>query len=102
MREGVLQSQVVQTLKVMGIFFLRLNSGVVRVRGGMMHLCPTGTADVLVLNKSGSPTWLELKQLKGDQRVRQKEFQTMDQGMGHAYHIIRSMDDLLPLIEGMR
>lgn len=89
------KGEVQQYLKATGMFFLRLNSGVARVRGGMMHLCPTGTADIVVFPSKGFAVgWIEMKQLKGIQRPAQIEFEEKAKAAGHPYLVARSVDDV--------
>ena len=82
---------LVKMLRQMGIFTLRLNSGKVRVRGGYMHLCPEGTADILCWPK-GRTCWLETKASKGMMRDKQMEFRDTVTSLGHEYHAVRSID----------
>lgn len=103
-REGSLQSEVDAYLKktlVPPSFHLRLNSGQARVRGGVIHLCPEGTADFVVFIYS-FVIWLELKKLGKDttaksRKEKQAEFAEKVKALGHFYYIVRSMDELQTL-----
>jgi hypothetical protein len=105
MREGSLQSEVDAYLKktlVPPSFHLRLNSGQARVQGGVIPLCPEGTADFVVFRCAGLVTWLELKKPGKDttaksRTLKQAEFAEKVRALGHFYYIVRSMDELQTL-----
>jgi hypothetical protein len=93
--ENAVKGEILVLLRGVRMFFMRLQSGVVRVRGGMMHLCPIGTADFVVYPEKGFQVgWIEVKQLKGIQRKSQIEFQAKAEAAGHPYLIARSADDV--------
>lgn len=93
--ETKLKGEVQDLLTVYGMFWMRLQSGMVKVRGAWMHLCPTGTADLVVFpNKGFGVGWIEVKTLKGPQRKSQEEFQAKAEAAGHPYLIARSADDV--------
>lgn len=93
--ETKLKGEVQDLLTVYGMFWMRLQSGMVRVRGGFMHLCPTGTADLIVFPAKGFGVgWIEMKQLKGTQQKSQVEFQAKAEAAGHPYLVARSADDV--------
>ena len=107
-REGSLQSEVDAYLKktlVPPSFHLRLNSGQVCARGGVIHLCPEGTADFVVFPNNwfvGEVIWLELKKPGRDttakaRKEKQAEFAEKVMALGHFYYIVRSMDELQTL-----
>lgn len=48
-RETSISRECADVLDAMNLYHLRLQSGRVKVRGGFMHLCPTGTPDRLFL-----------------------------------------------------
>lgn len=93
--ETKLKGEVQDFLTVYGMFWMRLQSGMVKVRGAWMHLCPTGTADLVVYpNKGFGVGWIEMKTLKGTQRASQVEFQAKAKAAGHPYLIARSVSDV--------
>ena len=95
MSENAIQKQVQDFLKASGLFYMRLQSGMVKVRGAWMHLCPTGTADLVVYPSRGFQVgWIEMKQLKGKQRESQVEFQAKAEAAGHPYLVARSVEDV--------
>ena len=110
-REGLLQSAVDAYLKktlVPPSFHLRLNSGQARVRGGVIHLCPEGTADFVVFPDwfvgVMGVIWLELKKPGKDttaksRTLKQGEFAGKVKALGHSYYIVRSMDELQTLLD---
>lgn len=91
--ETKVKGEVQDLLTSLGIFYMRLQSGMVKVRGAWMHLCPTGTAD-LILFLGERVAWIEMKQLKGVQRKSQVEFQAKVEAAGHPYLVARSVEDV--------
>jgi hypothetical protein len=101
-REGEIQAQAVTALKQLGICYMRINSGKVKVRGGWMQLAPEGTADLAVFPEAKMPIWLELKQPKKGPSKEQQDFRDQVVRLGHKYFVIRSLDDLIPVLKEMR
>lgn len=61
--EGKISKEIRDALKALGYLAVRVQSGVVKVRGGYMHLAPEGTADVfVVLRPAGRLMGIEVKQ----------------------------------------
>jgi hypothetical protein len=102
--EGRLKEEVIGELKKLGIFYLRTNSGVVKVRGGFIHLAPIGTADLLVF-KGMQPYWIELKGLgQTTHRKRaeaQQAFAEEVEALGHYYRKCDSLTAVIEFLEGM-
>lgn len=89
------KGEVQDYLNGIGMFFMRLQSGMVKVRGGFMHLCPIGTGDLVVYPTKGFAVgWIEMKQLKGLQRGSQVNFQKRVETAGHPYLVARSAADV--------
>ncbi len=81
---------------------LRLNSGVIRKGSRFIKLCPVGTADRL-LCRPGRVVWLELK-VPGQKTERKRQeaqdaFGLLVRSIGHEYHRITSVDELLFILE---
>lgn len=93
--EGEVKSAVMDYLNKSGRFYLRLNSGRVKWGSRYIYLCPAGTADVLTFDSAGRCMWIELKQLKGEQREKQVEFQQKVTAIGHSYVVARSVEDVV-------
>lgn len=95
---------LVKMIRQMGIYALRMNSGMVRVKGGFMHLHDKGTADILVFFKTGRVVWLETKDPKGvtqKQRIAdQAAFAEKVRDLGHEYYLIKSIDEGLAALRG--
>jgi hypothetical protein len=100
--EGIVKAAVLDYLKESGRFYMRMNSGTVRVRGGMMHLCPVGTADILTFGPTGGCMWIELKHRKGEQGKKQVEFQEKVTAIGHSYVVARSVEDVVAAFKEAR
>jgi hypothetical protein len=65
-------------------------------RGAVWH---TGVADVLVYSKKHGFIALEVKSPKGRQSPVQKEFQAACEFLGVVYNVVRSIDDVLNLLQ---
>ncbi len=98
--EGKIKAEVQDFLKKSGRYFMRMQSGKVKLRGGWMYLCPEGTADILTFDAAGRCIWLELKQLKGVQREAQLLFEQRVRAMGHSYAVVKSVDDAFRAVTG--
>jgi len=91
--ETKVKGEVQEFLTKSGIFFMRLQSGKVKVRGAWMYLCPRGTADIIVF-LGQRVAWIEMKQASGELRASQVEFQAKVEAAGHPYLVARSVDDV--------
>lgn len=102
-KEADLQKEVVKALKQLGLFHLRINSGIVKVRGGFMHLAREGTADFIIF-KGESPYWLELKgfgQTTHKKRAEaQADFRDEVLSLGHRYAKCDSLAQVIEFLEG--
>jgi len=90
--ESKLKLEVTSFLKASGEFYLRLNSGKVKVRGGYMQLCPTGTPDFVVFRK-GSVNWIELK-VDWKSTEPQMMFVDTADAYGHRHAICKTLDQV--------
>jgi len=95
------------------LYYDRLNSGSILARRGdktyKVALCREGTADLYVLQKwhpRGAPNkwetrviYLECKTERGKQRPEQGGFQNLVEAQGASYYIVRSLDDVIDIIE---
>jgi hypothetical protein len=103
MTETELKREICQALTKMGIFWIRCNSGITKVKRGWMHNCPKGTADVLAApERADRPSWLwiEVKKPKEKQSPEQIQFQHDVEARGMTYIVARSLDDVLEAIRG--
>jgi hypothetical protein len=101
--EDALKAQVIAYLNQTGTFYLRLNSGKLRVKRGFMQLAPEGTADFLVCNPD--PRWLELKApgqgTKKARQVAQAAFAGRVLRLGHKHAYCTSVDEVKAFLEGI-
>jgi hypothetical protein len=99
--EGAVKAEVQDFLKRSGRFFLRLNSGRVKVKRGFIHLCPEGTADFLVC--CPDPRWIELKaegqRTKKERAEKQQEFAEMVQAMGHRHLQATNVEQVMEFLK---
>jgi hypothetical protein len=101
--EGKIKSDVQKALTQLGLFWIRVNSGQTRVRGGFIHGAKKGTADIVVFVRPSffsTPLWLETKAGKNPQTPEQREFEHKVTAIyGHDYRVIRSIDDLMDVLK---
>ena len=94
--EAKLKAEVVEFLTLTGEWFIRMNSGIAKVRGGYMHLAPEGTADLLIMRRV--PHWIELKDPKGHtlakRAAKQFEFRQRVLALGHRHCEAKSLEDV--------
>jgi hypothetical protein len=99
--EGRLKAEVSDFLKASGLFYRRMQSGIVRVKGGFLHLCPEGTADFLVC--CPDPRWIELKapgqKTKKEREQKQQEFAEMVLSMGHKHIKASTLDEVIAFVK---
>lgn len=100
--EDILKAQVITYLNAAGIFYLRLNSGKLRVKRGFMQLAPEGTADFLICFPD--PRWVELKApgqaTKASRKQAQDAFAARVEGLGHKHRYVTSVDELREFLGG--
>lgn len=58
-----------------------------------------GIADWMYLRENGKIAWIELKTDTGTQSKEQKQFQSLCIYLGHEYHICRSIEDFICIID---
>jgi hypothetical protein len=100
--ESAAKKSITDALTAMGIFHLRLQSGVVRKGSRFIHLCEEGTADVVAFTPH--PHWLEIKAPGKDgtskaRKQAQSAFADKVKGLGHRHAIVRSVDELVAALE---
>jgi hypothetical protein len=96
--EGLLKKAVVTYLSSTGLFWRRTQSGMVKVKGGFLHLMPNGTADFLVCPIWRKAVWIELKapgQVTAKERkLQQADFAAEVRNLGHYYFICMSVEEV--------
>jgi hypothetical protein len=95
--ETQVKNEVVAYLKASGLFWMRLNSGKVKVRGGFLQLCPEGTSDIIVF-PANRIVWIELKgrgqaTLKS-RAEKQLEFRNKVLAAGHHHAVCMSVEEV--------
>lgn len=97
--------EVVKWLNDHHLFWINIKTtGTWDARLGMYRQSPytlTGTSDLLVLHQA-QPIFIELKAPKGKQSADQKLFQKIIENEGCEYHVVRGVDDLIPLFPRVR
>jgi hypothetical protein len=97
--EGILKAEVNDFLKKSGREWMRLNSGVIKSGRRFIHLCPAGTADIVVY--CPDPRWIELKQGKTnrEQKEAQEAFRTRMEAIGHKYLRATCLDEVIEFVK---
>ena len=89
-------------LKEAGYFVMRLNSGLVKMGGRRIRLCPEGTADLLLCPPHQPPIWIETKvegnRTKPQRIAKQAEFAYSVETIGHLYVRATCLDDVLAVL----
>jgi len=84
------------------LMYLRLNSGMAFVgdkKKYAVRLCPTGTADILVVTRPhGHCIFIEAKDEDGVQSDKQKEFEQKVKAVGAEYYVCRTLDELMEVV----
>jgi hypothetical protein len=72
-----------------------------RIEGNLLKAqgVKAGVPDLFVLLPNGHTLWIEMKTPKGDVRKEQKQFMQQAALLGHAVHIIRTIEDFQTLIK---
>jgi hypothetical protein len=92
--EGDSKRRILAALEAVGAFAFRVQSGMVKVRGGWMHLSPPGTADILVIvPPDGRVLGLEVKTAKGKERDAQLTWADAVRGLGGAVQTVRTPEE---------
>lgn len=101
--ETILKDEVTLYLAGAHIFFRRIQSGKVKVRGGWMQLAPEGTADIVVFPANGMPRWIELKApnctTAKARKKAQAAFAAQVRALGHRYRLCESLDEVIAFLQ---
>jgi hypothetical protein len=92
--ETTRQAQIVYALEGIGRHVIRIQSGVVRVRRGMMHLAPKGTPDLYVVGWG----WLETKLEKSKPTEEQLRMHALLIAAGERVAVVRSVAEALEAV----
>ncbi len=96
--EAKVAAEIKDYLTKTGRFFIRINSGKVKVSGGWMQLAPKGTADMLTFDHAGKCVWIETKHAKGVQSDEQIDFEMRVRLLGHTFILARCLDDVMEVL----
>lgn len=99
--ESKIQAAIVQALQAMGVFVFSVpNEAAGRNKRAMVYLkamgLRSGVADLIAV-LPGRIVFLEVKTPPGKQSKSQKHFQRTVEELGHAYHVVRSVDDAVSI-----
>ena len=93
---------IMKYLDRLGIFYLRNQSGRVKVRGGWMNLAPQGTADLVIFPDGKLPIWVECKvtgnKTSKERQQSQAEFAETVRRLGHTAIQATCLDDVLAVL----
>lgn len=105
--EGTILKSILEYLSVIGMWHMRMNTGAMsgshNSKRWFVKFCKPGTADILAIATSDKEwgkdklqwvVWFEVKTPTGKQSEEQKSFQAEVEAEGHAYHVVRSIEDV--------
>jgi len=109
MKEGDIQSQILDYLTLLGHYPIRINTtGVFDPTTRRFRKLPNttkGVSDIICMCVGGKVLFLEIKKpktttsVKTYQRKEQKDFQREIESRGGVYAVIRSLEDIKKLLE---
>lgn len=110
MSETPIVAAILKALKSAGFWSFRINSGRVKVRGGMFSGAPAGTPDILVVVRPSPPhvygylVGLEVKtnDKASKQEDSQKKWQALAARHGVPYAVVRSAAEALEFLKGCK
>jgi hypothetical protein len=88
--ETAISRSISSGLESLGAIAIRVQSGLVKVRGGWMHLAPPGTPDRLFLLENGCGLWLETKTPIGSLSTEQIAWHYEARKRGHNVFTVKS------------
>lgn len=101
--EHYLQCQIVNYLRASGYLVFAIANGGSRnaIEGANLKKegVLAGVADLQVLLNNGKSLFLEVKTEKGKQQQTQKDFEERCKELGHNYHIVRSIEDVINVLQ---
>lgn len=99
MSETDLSRDIQSTLAKLGIWCIRVQSGIVKVRGGWMHLAEEGTPDLYcpALN-----LWLEIKTPGGEREASQVAWHSRAAREGVNVSVVRSVSEAIQAVTAVR
>jgi hypothetical protein len=96
-KEGAIQAAILDYLRLKGRFFWRNNSGAFKTQhGSFIRFGASGAPDIVGC-VDGKFVGLEVKTAKGRLSDDQQSFATALERAGGAYHVVRSIDDVIAL-----
>lgn len=97
LKETDIQAAILDYLRLKGHFFWRNNSGAFKTeRGGFYRVGTPGAPDIIGC-VDGKFVGLEVKTPKGKLSEDQQEFARGLRTAGGAYHLVRSIDDVIAI-----
>jgi hypothetical protein len=99
MGETQLSRDIQTSLAKLGIWCIRVQSGIVKVRGGWMHLAEEGTPDLYcpALN-----LWLEVKTQEGEREASQVKWHARAAREGVKVAVVRSVSEAIRAVASCR
>lgn len=93
--EGPIKKQIMDYLRLLGYKVHRMNSGGKKVPGGYIHLCKSGTPDLLVFGKHKFILWIECKRPGEKPTEGQESEMFLYRAMGHETLVADNLDTVI-------
>ncbi len=104
--ETTISKSIRDALTALGIWNIRIQSGMIKIGQRFVHLAPKGTSDILVLsynsmneNPNGKAGWLEIKTETGKVSEDQIKFQEKCRQANVKSAIVRSAQEAIDTIK---
>lgn len=105
--EDKIQYAMVMWLQKNGYYFYSIPNGdgagnVARITRLISLGMRKGASDLVVLLNGGRSVYFEVKSSDGTQKPDQKLFQARLEERGHEYHLVRSLEEMVGILDGRR
>lgn len=102
MKEQAIVKQIKEYLQSLEdsnkLYFIRNNSGAVVVKNRFIRFGKEGSSDFIIFMPKNRVLFIEIKNESGKQTEKQKEFKNKIVNLGYEYYIVRSVDELINII----
>jgi hypothetical protein len=99
--ETTISKEIRDALDSIGIWNIRIQSGMLKIGNRFIHLAPKGTSDILLpsYDKQGHSAWLEVKTDTGTLSPDQVKFQEKAESFNVKTGVVRSAKEAIELVQ---